>query len=452
MQRIIGLLLISLLFVIKRDGYFPFNENSGELLIFIGNTLLLILFILGVILVVRPFKMNFASKIFAYLEKHIKSFAVIIIISNVLCIFLLTIYTYTSFKTLYSINYPVLILLTVIALILPLFFILKQKPGKALISIFISSFLLSCLAILFFPITAKVSDLLPIVTKQGEAILSGQNIYQYYLLDNGTLTQAVRQPGIILLYLPASILGLDIRLMSIIYILATGVVLLKFVYPKFSGTKINRKFYTVFILLTLFLLMPYRNMRFDLYEPPFWFIFISGLYALYREKLKTFAVLWGVGICTQVWCWIATPFIVLYIFRKYNLRKTIWTALMYLSIGFGVLAIFIIPDYKAYLEHVFGFFQNTQNIGNFPKVSMFLTPWIFLLGLGKYLQIIQIFMSAIVGLFALKYLKTFVGLLFFLAVVILVFIQFLIISWTYMYLNIFYLLLIFALLKTNDNY
>jgi len=143
---------------------------------------------------------------------------------------------------------------------------------------------------------------------------------------------------------------------------------------------------------------------------------------------------------------------VLYIFRKYNLRKTIWTALMYLSIGFGVLAIFIIPDYKAYLEHVFGFFQNTQNIGNFPKVSMFLTPWIFLLGLGKYLQIIQIFMSAIVGLFALKYLKTFVGLLFFLAVVILVFIQFLIISWTYMYLNIFYLLLIFALLKTNDNY
>ena len=188
-------------------------------------------------------------------------------------------------------------------------------------------------------------------------------------------------------------------------------------------------------------------MRFDLYEPPFWFVFITALYFLYQKRLFIFSFFWGIGIFTQVWCWITTPFVIVYFLRQYGFKKTIVSAMIYLLIGFGVLAAFIIPDYKAYLEHVFGFFQNTQNIAGFPKVSMFLTPWVFTLGLGKYLQIIQVAFTALVGLIALKYLKTFRSLLLFLAIVIFVFIQFLIISWTYMYLNIFNLLIIFTILK-----
>lgn len=452
MQRILGLIVISLLFFVKRDGFFPFTSNTNPLLIYFGNTLILILFAVAMYFVVRPFKSSSFQKIKKLISKNIRYLAVAVLVANVLGILILTISAYNSFKDIYAINYPVLIICSILGVIIPTFYLLKQKPKTAIIMLFLTSFVLSILIICFFPTTAKLSDLMPIVIKQGQALLVGQNIYQYYLLDNGIYTQAVRQPGIILLYLPAIILNFDPRIMSVIYFLCTGFILLKFAYSNFSKIILDKKFYVIFILLTLFLLMPYKFLRTDLYEPPFWFVFITSLYFLYRNRLKLFAIFWGIGICTQVWCWIGTPFVMIYIIRKYGLKSTLFTSAIFLTIGLGILALFIIPNPQGYLEHVFGFYKNSQDLGNFPKVSMFLTPWVYEFGLQKYLQIIQITASFIVGLLALKWLNTFRRLLIFLALVILVFIQFLIISWMYMYLNIYFILVIYTILVLNRIY
>lgn len=68
---------------------------------------------------------------------------------------------------------------------------------------------------------------MPIIIEQGRAFLQGENIYQFYLLDNGVLTQAVRQPGNVLAFLPSIILSIDPRILSILYTIVGGYFLFK---------------------------------------------------------------------------------------------------------------------------------------------------------------------------------------------------------------------------------
>ena len=451
MQRIVGLILISLLFFIKRDGYFPFSSSSNPILIYIGNTFLLTIFFVATFFVIRPFKIGPIHKLKRILNINLKYISAVVLAANILGIFILTISAHNSFKDIYTLNLPCFIIFSIIGIAFPLYFLIKQKPQTAIIFLFLTSFLLSVFIIYSFPITAKLSDLMPIVIRQGQALLDGQNIYQYYLLDNGINTQAVRQPGIILLYLPSVVFDFDPRIMSTLYFLGTGLILLKFAYKDFSKILMDKKFYLIFILLSLFLLMPYRFLRADLYEPPFWFIFFLSLYFLFKNKLTTFAILWGIGIFTQVWCWIGTPFVMLYLYKKYGFKSALLTSALFTTLGLSILALFILPNPQSYLEHVFGFYKNSQDQGDFPKVSMFLTPWFFEFGLQKYLQVVQIATSFIIGIVALRCLRTFRGLLIFLVVVIITFIQFLIISWTYMYLNIYFLLILYSILRLDKS-
>lgn len=54
-----------------------------------------------------------------------------------------------------------------------------------------------------YPVTAKRSDMLPIIEAAIRSLFKGENIYHYYLLDNQVSTQIVRFPGIVAAYIPA---------------------------------------------------------------------------------------------------------------------------------------------------------------------------------------------------------------------------------------------------------
>ena len=164
---------------------------------------------------------------------------------------------YLVYKELYSFNILFVSSLFLISSILISIPIVLKRPKLAIFGIIVGSTLISLVPIIFFPITSKIGDLMPILYKQAEALMNNQNIYQYYLLDNGVLTQAVRQPGTVIAYLPAYIFQFDLRIMSILYTVLTAFIFIKISYKKIREIKFNKKWVLFFLGLGIFLLSPY---------------------------------------------------------------------------------------------------------------------------------------------------------------------------------------------------
>ena len=111
-------------------------------------------------------------------------------------------------------------------------------------------------------------------------------------------------------------------------------------------------------------------MRSDLYDPAFWFLLIFSLWLVTKRKFVISSIIWGIGIFTQVWFWLFTPFWIVFLFRT---KDSIQAALLSgLSVGIGLigLGLFILPDPAAYYEHVFSFYREMHRIGHYPVTTM----------------------------------------------------------------------------------
>lgn len=427
---------------IKRDGYFPLNEASPLWQVIILDLLFVAItfFCIWFVFKQKPKRIS---------ENIAKWFAIgtlnVFIVGTLLLIW----HSAKPFTEIYQVNMPLLYGVLVLCLLIVNLPWIFKKPKFMIPGLFIVTIILYGFGMITVPISAKLADLMPIVVDQGKAFLAGQSIYQYFPLDNGVATQAVRQPGVMLSYLPAVALNIDARVMSLIYQLGGGLLLLEIAYPKFKKIVIGKKLYITLIALAVFLILPYRAARTDLYDPPYWFLLIASLWALVRQKNLLWAVLNGLAISTQIWSWIMLPFFLLYLFKqKIGIKKILLLSFTTLIIGAGILAVFILPNPGAYYEHVFGFYDKSMaNVNGYPAMTVFLTPVVYALGLAKILRFIQFGFCAITGLYALFKLKRIKSLIFCLCLVTFFFIQFNIISWTYMYLIIIYLIVFYTLLR-----
>lgn len=441
-----GVILLALILTLRRDGTFPLSENSS-VWAQIGATLFLLALIGWAIkLIFHNNLPRIWQIITGLLKPRLFSFGIFLANFLIVISFGLIWYSARPYAAIYQIDQGVLlfVLLSVLLGLNALY--LTKKPVLMVAGIFLSAITLFSYAAAVTPVSAKLADLLPIIQRQGEALLSGQNIYQYYLLDNGIWTQAVRQPGVVLAYLPAVFAGFDLRVMSILYQIAGGLILLDLAYPGYKKIVFNHKFLLVIVLLVLYLFLPYRILRTDLYDPPYWFLLIGSLWALIRKKHLTWAILNGIAIATQIWAWVTLPFFCLFILRtKGKLFNKVLTITVSIVIGALLLAVFIIPSPSAYFEHVFGFFNQMVTVNGYPMVTLFLTPLVFELGLGGALRWLQFAFCAIAGFAALFRLKSMKALFGFVILAVFIFIQFNIVSWMYMYLIIYYLVITYLL-------
>ncbi len=460
----IRLLIIALLvgiLSIRRDGFFPFPGNlEPHLWAWLLVLQVVILFFLLYLFfrpqaVVQPLR-KFNSAILSLTKDERESSArrriksgvtMTAIVVSLLTISILALHysashTFPDYFHFGITQAIVFAIITIPLLVIPL---ILRKPKLALVGLFAATFILLLIPILYYQISANTSDLLPIILKQLEALAHGQNIYQYFLLDNGVLTQAVRQPGTTLSFWPAFALGFDIRWMSIIFSLLTGFVLLKFAYPRLREIKFDKKFLFTYVAISLFLLLPYRHARHDLYEPAYWFLLSASLYLLYIQRKWLFAVVWGLGIFTQVWFWLFTPFVAVYLWRKYSFMQAVKIMLPAVIIGAGLLSIFILPDPHAYVQQAFGFYAGEIAKAAYAASTIHLTPLVEVYGFANLLLPIQLLATALVGLLALWKLKTWKSLLAFLCLSFVVFVQFNSVSWNYMYIGLVLLLIIYLL-------
>lgn len=439
---IISLLLIFTIVTFRGDSLFPFSSATSELIVisFAALGSLGLLTLLAMFFCSPQFFTN--TRLFQARLPRSPYMAIILVTMLVVWTTVLFYKNYLTFKDIYTdFNFAAALAVAAIAILVVCVPLFLRKPGWSLAGLFVASFILACIPIAYFPITARVADLMPIVQKQTEALAKGQSIYQYFLLDNGVFTQAVRQPGMSVSYLPAYWLSIDFRFLSVAYTLLTGLVLAKFAFPNFKKLQFTKEYILKFSAIALILLSPYWLNRLDLYEPIFWLLLCSALFLLYKGKYTVAALFWGLGIFVQVWFWLFTPFFLLYILRERGWRQVVISSLC-LLIGVIPLAAFALSDFPTYNEHVFGFYKNVIAIKDFSKSTFYLTPVLLKAELGRWLTPIQGALALSVLGWFWKSKNSFKGLLLALSFVLFMFIQFNSLSWNYMYLNLILLLVI----------
>jgi hypothetical protein len=438
--------ILVLVLSIRRDGFFPFSSDINPLT---WSWLLVIQVVLLFTLLIFFLKPELIERTVKKIPwgLNLPAHWILLVLVNLLIVFILVLHLSSSqaFPEYFHFGRDDALAFALLTIPLVSFPILTKKPFLMVFSLFFATIILALIPIYYYEITANTADLLPIIQKQLDAFVQGQNIYQYFSLDNGVVTQAVRQPGTTLSFLPAFLTGLDIRFMSLIYTLLTGVVLLKFQYRKLQDAKFDTKFLITFVALTLFLLFPYRHVRHDLYEPFYWFLISLSLYWLYTNRLKMFAVTWALGIFTQVWFWLFTPFVAVYIWRKYSFKKSLVVMGTAVAIGGGLLSVFILKNPAAYLEHVLGFYAGEIAKGSYAASTIHLTPLVTEYGLGKLLLPLQLVSVGLLGLWTLLRVKTWEKLLAALMLTFTLFVQFNSVSWNYMYIGLVVLMLFYSL-------
>ncbi len=445
-QRFIILIIFYFLISVRGDGYFPFSENSDHNILLLFQIFVVLISFFLLILFFQN-KILISSKLFEFIKRHLILLFPLFTLFLIIITDLYFLKNYLNFKNYYNFNYLVVIILSVISIIFIFYCVYSRKTILTIISIFNSSFLLSLIPLIYFPINSKIGDLIPIIQKQLEAFLTGQNIYQFFLLDNGVLTQAVRQPGTTLSYLPAYLLNIDLRFMGIFFTFLTCFFLLKLIYKNFNEIKFDSKFLLILTLISIILLSPYRLNRLDVYEPVFWFLLTLTIYFLKTKKLALASLTFGIGIFTQVWFWLFFPFFIYYIFKKYTLNKTLKCISIIIISGVLPLSLFIFRDFSAYYQNVFGYYNNLVSFNEFNLSSFYLTPLIIQSGLKKLLLFIQVVSSGIILFGFIRSRINIKTLLMYLGLVFFIFIQFNSLTWNYMYLDIFVLLIIYLFLN-----
>ncbi|MDT8445756.1 MAG: hypothetical protein RRB13_02520 [bacterium] len=287
-----------------------------------------------------------------------------------------------------------------------------------------------------FPITAERSDMLPILSEAGQAWLSGTEVYRFYLLDNGVETQNVRLPGMIALYLPAVALGLDLRWV------VWGFEALVFGALIVLGGRLPSQKRPVWaLLLVAFWLLPYWQMRHELYEVPFWLLLMAAFWALEREKLWALAFLLGVMVATLQWGWLFAPFFSLAVLRRWGLKPSLLAGSFALALAGLILWSAVGSHWGDFYFHVFSYYRHFLAQGVPYLMSMYLTALLAKLGaLGWLLPMQALGVFGLLGWHARK-ARPISVLMQVCALALAWMLLWNAVAWTYQYLLVFLLLL-----------
>jgi hypothetical protein len=244
-------------------------------------------------------------------------------------------------------------------------------PRWPLAAILCSAVLLKLYPIAAFPITARRSDLLPIIDRALQALWSGQSVYQSFLLDNGVLTPNVRFPGLIAAYLPPFLLGVDLRFT----LLASEVAFFALAAQRWRQ-------HVLFLPGCAFLaFFPYWHLRHELYETPFWVVLLALILAIDRNASPGLQVtLLAALLISHQWGVLLAPFLLVYASRRRSFARATGLAAMAGLLAVPVAWFFSRGDLTGFAWSTFGYYSTMLSdyiAGNsFPPGSMSLTPWL----------------------------------------------------------------------------
>jgi hypothetical protein len=292
----------------------------------------------------------------------------------------------------------------------------------------LAAFLLKLYPLACFPIVASRSDMLPIIEQAARSMLAGENIYRRFLLDNGVWTQMVRFPGLVMAYAPATLLRFDPRLIT----LACEALFFVLLFRRFRRSSL---FLPGVILLAL---SPYWHFRHELYEAPFWVALAMALLVLERRDAVAEVATLSILVCMHQWGVLFLPFILLYLIRTRSLRHGLAVTGSALGVGALVVTVASRGDFASFWHQTVAYYGATLaswvQQGALPRTSLYLTPWIGLLGGAVAVTAASAALLAAIFGWACASLRSLAQLVGFLALALLALLLTNTVAWTYQYL------------------
>ncbi len=125
-------------------------------------------------------------------------------------------------------------------------------------------------------------------------------------------------------------------------------------------------------LLSIFLLFPYAQFHHDIYIDLQWLIAALLFAALQHQRWILAGVVLGCGIAASQFLWLILPFLMLYLFQRIGLRRTLLVFLTVVVTATAWMAPFFIASPQRFLYGIL----THWSIGNFISARVFnLTFW-----------------------------------------------------------------------------
>ena len=183
------------------------------------------------------------------------------------------------------------------------------------------------LAIASFPLTYLRSDMLPVILWADTNLLHHVSPYKTMYMG-GRVYDFPYLPGMIVSYLPAVALHMDLRWVGTLCIVAAAVLI-------FTAARTDRRL-EVAALLAIFLTCPYLQYRHEIYSQPHWLTLVVVFVLMQRRRFVLAAVVFGVSMSIYQFSWIIFPFFLLNAWRR---RGWLEVAKLAAAAAAGALAI-----------------------------------------------------------------------------------------------------------------
>ena len=242
-------------------------------------------------------------------------------------------------------------------------------------------------------------------------------------------------PGMLVAYLPAVALHLDVRTITLTCCLVIGGLLYLSARP--TGRT------QAALLIGAFLLCPFLQYRHDLYLEPHWLALTGSIILLRFGRVGWSALCFGLSMAIYQLSWVLFPFLVLYAFQRQGWRGALKT------IGLGVIGMLLLvaPFLRSATERI-----ASNTVGQWSHMPhaladpMNLSYWVTFLVRPDQLKWVQL--AVMTGLFVYCVLKgrcrTMADMLRWMSVALVLFIMLNVLVDGYFYLTLLLLLLMYT--------
>ncbi len=163
-----------------------------------------------------------------------------------------------------------------------------------------------------FPLNYLRSDMLPVIGWADQRLVRHLNPY-------GTMHVGARAydfpylPGMLVAYWPAVALHLDLRIASLLYVLAAVGLTWWEARPERS--------LEVAASVGVLLLCPFLQYRHELYLQPHWFLVVFAVVLMDRGRFLWAGLVWGASCAVYQFSWVLLPFVLLNGYRRGRLAE-----------------------------------------------------------------------------------------------------------------------------------
>lgn len=203
----------------------------------------------------------------------------------------------------------------------------KRKAQTVLIAMLFAYATGVLIAIRDFPLNYLRSDMLPVISWADERLLRGLNPYGTMFVG-GRVYDFPYLPGVLVSFLPASLLHIDLRYVNLFCVLLLSWLVFLVARPGARGR--------VATLIGLFVLCPFLQYRHDIYLQPHWLSLVGAVVLMQRRRPLAAGFVWGLSCGIYQLSWIVVPFAVLNAYRSQGWRRAIAVVISILT-GLAVM-------------------------------------------------------------------------------------------------------------------